>query len=264
MPSAAAEAKLAASGRTGPVARRLAGVELGSLVGFLARRVLGQYELVVPSSGDDGDTVLLVGGNLLTMERRHEFRPEEFRLWVALHECTHRLQFTAVPWMRPYFLSLVGELLEAAADTEGRLGRLAGEMRAAAQKGRPWMDDSGLIGLLATPEQRHVIDKVQALMSFLEGHGHVVMDRIGGRLLVTQERMSRLLKARRLNPRHAFFFRLTGLEMKLKQYDLGERFILAVERRAGFDALGRVWRSPEHLPTLEEIGEPERWLQRVA
>ena len=204
---APAEAKLAASGAGlgGRLSGRLLGAEVGALVGFLARRVLGQYELVVPSGDGGGDTVMLVGGNLLALERLHEFRPAEFRLWVALHECTHRLQFTAVPWMRPYFLGLVSQLVEASAAEAGRVSRLAGELRAAAGRGRPLLDETGVMGLLATPAQREVIDRVQALMSFLEGHGHVVMDRIGGRLLVTQQRMSRVLKARRRDPRHAAF-----------------------------------------------------------
>ena len=263
---APAEARLvgARGGREGRLSGGLLGAEMGALVGFLARRVLGQYELVVPSGDGGGDTVMLVGGNLLALERLHELRPAEFRLWVALHECTHRLQFTAVPWMRPYFLSLVSQLVEASASGEGRASRLAGELRRAAGRGRPRLDESGVLGWLATPKQREALDRVQALMSFLEGHGHVVMDRIGGRLLVTQQRMARVLKARRRDPRQAFWLRLTGLEMKMQQYEQGERFILAVERHGGFGALDRAWEGPDRLPTLAEIREPERWLQRVA
>jgi coenzyme F420 biosynthesis associated uncharacterized protein len=250
---APAEAKLVGSEARlgGRLAGRLMGAEVGALVGFLA-------------GNGSGDTVMLVGGNLLALERLHEFRPAEFRFWVALHECAHRLQFTAVPWMRPYFMSLVERLVEASAADSGRVSRLAGELRAAARKGRPMLDETGVMGLLATPAQRRLIDEVQALMSLLEGHGHVVMDRIGGRLLVTQDRMSRVLKSRRRDPRFAAFLRVTGLEMKMKQYELGERFIGEVERRGGFGALDRVWEGPQNLPTLEEIREPQRWLERVA
>jgi putative hydrolase len=120
------------------------------------------------------------------------------------------------------------------------------------------------MGLLATPEQRDLIDRVQALMSLLEGHGHVVMDRIGARMLVSQERMARTLKMRRKDPRMSAFLRLTGLEMKMKQYEQGERFILTIERHAGFEALDSVWAGPDSLPTLGEIRNPERWLARVA
>jgi putative hydrolase len=104
---------------------------------------------------------------------------------------------------------------------------------------------------------------VQALMSLLEGHGHVVMDRIGARELVSQDRMSRVLRLRRKDPRMAAFLRLTGLEMKMKQYEMGERFILAVERQAGFRAIDRAWEGPDNLPTLAEIEDPQKWLQRM-
>jgi coenzyme F420 biosynthesis associated uncharacterized protein len=263
---APAEAKLAASGAGlgRRLSGRLLGAEVGALVGVLARRVLGQYELVVPTGNGAGDTVMLVGGNLLAMERQHEFRPAEFRLWVVLHECTHRLQFTAVPWLGPHFLGLVGRLIEASAAEPARVSRLAGEIRAAARAGRPVIDETGLMGLLASPAQRQVIDEVQALMCVLEGHGHVVMDRIGARLLVSQHRMSRVLKARRRDPRFSAFLRLTGLEMKMKQYELGERFMQAVERHGGFGAIDRVWESPANLPDLDEIRYPSRWLERVA
>jgi coenzyme F420 biosynthesis associated uncharacterized protein len=239
------------------------GAEVGALVGILSRKVLGQYELVVPSDDAGTDTVMFVGGNVLAMERRYEFRPDEFRFWVALHEVTHRLQFTGIPWMQDHFMGLVHDLVESSLPDTAQPSRLA-ELRHAAREGRPLMDDSGLLGMLASPTQRRLLDEVQALMSLLEGHGHVVMDRIGSRTLVTQDRMSRVLKGRRADPRMKAFLRLTGLEMKMKQYELGERFIEEVERHAGFEALDRAWSGPEHLPTLDEIKHPQRWLARVA
>ncbi len=246
------------------LAGRTTGYELGAALGLLSRRVLGQYELVLPTpDGEVGDTVLLVGVNLLLMERQFEFRPDEFRFWVALHECTHRAQFIGVPWMRAYFLSLVDELVASAQPEPGRLQRVAGELRAAAAAGGPLVDERGLFGVLATPDQRAVIDKVQALMSLLEGHGHVVMDRIGARELVTQDRMSRVMRARRLDSRGALLMRLIGLEMKLRQYETGAAFVAGVERHAGWGALDAAWTSPQHLPTLVEIDNPVRWLERV-
>ncbi len=247
------------------IGRRMMGIELGAVLGLLSRRVLGQYELVLPSSdGSFGDTVLFVGANILWMERQHEFRPDEFRFWVALHECTHRLQFVGIPWLREYFLSLVDELVQTAKPERGRMARVTAELKAAVDAGEPLIDERGLLGLFASPEQREVIDRVQALMSLLEGHGHVVMDRIGARHLVTQERMSQVLKARRADPRTAQFFRLVGLEMKLRQYELGARFIEGVERHAGWDALAAAWESPDTLPVLDEITNPVAWLNRVA
>jgi coenzyme F420 biosynthesis associated uncharacterized protein len=260
------EEKLSGQRRLGQgVARRIMAAELGAVLGFLSRRVLGQYELVLPTAdGGDGDTVMFVGANVLAMERRLEFRPSEFRFWVALHECTHRLQFQGVPWLRDYFLGLVEELVAASKPEPGRLARLADEMRAASNEGRPLVDEQGVFGLLASPGQREVINRVQALMSLLEGHGHVVMDRIGARELVGQARMSRALQARRNDPRTAMFMRLVGLEMKMRQYQLGAEFITEVERRAGWAALDAAWARPENLPTLAEIEDPASWLYRVA
>lgn len=262
---APAQEELAKSNGFGAkVARRVVGAEIGALLGVLARRVLGQYELVLPTGDDDrGDTILLVGSNMLAMERSQEFRPDEFRFWVALHECTHRLQFTGVPWLKDYFFGLISELVSTTQPESGRLSRVAGELRTASASGEPLVSDSGLFGMFASPTQRDVMSRVQALMSLLEGHGHVVMDRIGARELVTQERMSHVLKMRRQDPRAATFMRLIGLEMKMRQYDLGAAFIDGVERHAGWSALDRAWEGPEQLPTLEEISNPVLWLERV-
>ena len=244
---------------------RFMGAEIGAVLGFLSRRVLGQYELVLPTSdGKVGDSVYFVGVNVLGMERAHEFRPSHFRLWVALHETAHRAQFTGVPWMRGYFLSLVDELIGKPKKEKGRLLRIASEVQAARARGEDPIDDLGLLGLIAGEEQREVLNKVQALMSLLEGHGHVVMDRIGEREIVDVQRMSRVLTARRDDSKNSLLMKLIGMELKLRQYEDGARFIKAVERRAGWDALSMAWESPESLPTLEEIEEPEQWLTRMS
>jgi coenzyme F420 biosynthesis associated uncharacterized protein len=256
------------AGQTGvgsKIAGRVMGAEMGAVLGFLSKRVLGQYELVLPTGDKDvGDTVMFVGSNVLMLERNHELRPAEFRFWVALHECTHRLQFVGVPWLRGYFLGLVDELVAKTKPEKGRIQRVTTELQEASRAGEPLIGESGIFGLFASPEQREVLDRVQALMALLEGHGHVVMDRIGARELVSQRRMSRVLKARRADKRTAALMRIIGLEMKLRQYELGERFIKQVEREAGWSTLDLAWRDPSSLPTLDEIGHPEAWLQRVA
>ena len=242
---------------------RMMQAEMTAVLSVIARRVLGQYELVLPT-GEDADVVAFVGPNIMQMERAHQFRPEEFRFWVALHELTHRAQFQGVPWLRDYFMGLVGELVEQSRPEPGRLNRVIEEVTRRRFAGAPVIDDRGLLGLFASSEQHVVIDKVQALMSLLEGHGHVVMDRLGRQHLRTQDRMSKILKARRQDKRTAAFFRLTGLEMKMNQYRMGERFIDIVEREAGWETVGHAFRGVGNLPTLEEIGSPERWLRRVA
>lgn len=245
------------------MARRATDAEMTWILAFLSRRVLGQYELVLPG-GDPGDMVAYVGPNILEMERKHQLRPSEFRFWVALHELTHRAQFQGVPWLRDYFMGLVTELVESSKPEPGRWGRVMEELDARRSAGLPTIDERGVLGLLGSPEQNEVVDRVQALMSLVEGHGHVVMDRLGADHLKSQERMSRILKERRMDKRTAAFFRLTGLEMKMQQYRLGEQFVLAVEREAGWDSVRVAFESPEHLPTLDEIDQPDRWLTRVA
>lgn len=250
--------------RAASVARSLVAAETGALLGVLSRRVLGQYELVLPTDDSEGDVIFLVGPNVLAMERAHQFIPDEFRFWLMLHECAHRAQFTAVPWMQDYFLSLVQGLVESAEPERGRLKRIIEEVKTAVETDTDVIGETGLLGLFAGEAQRELIDKVQALMSVLEGHGHVIMDRIGARHLVTQDRMSSILKRRRMDARTKAFFRITGLEMKLRQYELGEKFVLHVERAAGWDAVDLVWRDVESLPTLDEIRDPSAWLSRVA
>lgn len=238
-------------------------LQSGALLGFLGRRVLGQYELVLPT-GDRADTIFLVGDNVLAMEREHQFNPTEFRTWIVLHECTHRAQFVGVPWLRDYFLSLIDDLMAATGPDPDRVERLLRHLLDTARHRTPLIDERGLFGMVASPEQREHLDRVQALMSLLEGHGHVVMDRIGRRLLPTQSRMSAILKRRRADPKVALLMRLIGLEMKMRQYEEGERFVLGVEEAGGWEALGAAWQSPEALPTLREIGSPRSWLERVA
>ncbi len=237
--------------------------ETRAVLSILSRRVLGQYEMVLPT-GEDGDMVAYVGPNIMQIERNHQFTPSEFRFWVALHEMTHRAQFQGIPWMRDYFLSLVHELVTSSRPEPGRLANVMDELNTRRASGQPLVDERGLFGLFATPEQNAVVDKVQALMSVLEGHGHVVMDRLGATHLRSQERMSRILKGRRQDKRTAAFFRLTGLEMKLKQYKMGERFVLAIERAAGWETINLAFRGASSLPTLDEIEDPDRWLKRVA
>jgi coenzyme F420 biosynthesis associated uncharacterized protein len=251
--------------KSGGISGRVMGAELGAVLGFMSKRVLGQYELVLPTADSEvGDSVYFVGANVLGMERQHEFRPSQFRFWVALHESAHRAQFTGVPWLRGYFLSLVDELVGSAEREKGRMSRIAGEIMSARERGDDPIGDSGIIGLLASEDQRGTLDRVQALMSLLEGHGHIVMDRIGLREIPDVGRMSNVLKARRQDPKTATIMKLIGIEMKMRQYDDGARFIRGVEDKASWDALSMAWESAAALPTLAEIEDPASWLDRMA
>ncbi len=253
-----------ASSRVAPIGRRVAGTETGVLLGYLAQRVLGQYDLLVLDDDDSADAVYYVGANVLALEKRFAFRPRDFRLWIAIHELTHRAQFTAVPWMKSYYLGLVERALSSVDPDPRRLvhalARAADEFR----NGRNPLDDGGLVALIATDEQRGALADVQALMSLLEGHGNRVMNSLGREHVAGQARMARVLQARRQSGGMAGVVqKLVGLESKMRQYEVGEAFVDEVVREAGPRAIDAAWRGPEFLPTVAELSAPRDWLTRV-
>jgi coenzyme F420 biosynthesis associated uncharacterized protein len=252
-----------------PVSRRVAATEMGGLLGYLAQRVLGQYDLLVPDddatpTGIPSDAVYYVGANILSLEKRFAFRPADFRLWIAIHEVTHRAQFTGVPWMRGYFLGLVREALEFVDPDPRTILRAVSSAVDEVRAGRNPLDEGGLVGLLASPAQRGVLGQVTALMSVLEGHGNVVMDDLGREHVAGQERMSRVLSQRRkIGGITGALHKLLGIEQKMKQYEVGEGFVRGVYEIGGRPAFDAVWRAPENLPTVAELNQPARWLARV-
>ncbi len=216
--------------------RAATGAQMGVVLGWLSTRVLGQYDLLLTEeAADEQDIVYFVGPNVVALERQHGFEPREFRLWLALHEVTHRCQFTAIPWMRDYFVSLVEEGLGSLEPDPSRLAaslrRMADEIRA----GRNPLDDNGALGLVATPEQLEGLHRIQALMSLLEGHGDVTMDRAGAADIPSAAHFSSVLRARRKQAHglSRILQQLIGIEAKLRQYEEGERFIAAVEESGG-------------------------------
>ena len=263
--------KMGGSGVTARIAPKAGGVEVGMLLGWMSRRVLGQYDMLVvddpaEAAPEDQDLVYYVGPNILALEKRFAFPPKEFRLWLALHEVTHRAQFTGVPWLREHYLGLIGQTLESVDPDPKRFLDALGKVLTDLRSGRKPLEDGGIVTLLATPEQRAVLDKVGGLMSLLEGHGDVTMDRAGAARIPSAHRFARVLRERRANanPAAKLIQRLIGLEAKLNQYAQGERFIEEVERLGGGPAaLEPVWRGASWLPTLAEIREPEDWLERV-
>jgi coenzyme F420 biosynthesis associated uncharacterized protein len=254
------------AGTVASVGRSLAGAEVGALLGWMSTRVLGQYDLLVIESEDldDQDIVYYVGPNILSLEKRYGFPPREFRLWLALHEVTHRAQFTGVPWMRQHFLTLVESSL-AAFDPDPKrfvaaLRRALDQIRA----GQNPLDEGGLVTLFAGPEQHAILQRIQGLMSLLEGHGDLTMDRAGADLIPSAGRFRQVLHQRRQSSGPARLVqKLVGMEAKLRQYQEGEEFLETVER-ANPGVFDLIWRGPEWLPSLDEIRHPDRWLARVA
>jgi coenzyme F420 biosynthesis associated uncharacterized protein len=246
--------------------RVMSGTQLGLLLAYMSTRVLGQYDLLISDENpEDQDLVYYVGPNVVAIEERYGFAASQFRLWLALHEVTHRMQFTAVPWLRDHFVQLVGDLLEPLhADPSGlseTLRRVVVEVRS----GRNPLQESGLMGLLATPEQQLALSKISGMMSLLEGHGDVTMDRAGAAEVPGAASFSKVLHERRTNTRGLtkVMSRLLGLEAKMRQYAEGEVFVESVEAAGGPELLARVWRGPEWLPTLAEIRSPGEWVARA-
>ena len=242
------------------LSRRVAGVELGFLLGWMSGRVLGQYDLLVVDDESDQDIVYVVGPNLVSLERRFGFPPEEFRLWLALHELTHRAQFTGVPWMRTYFLEQVGAALSLANPDPGALFRRLRDALIDREDTQLRLREGGLPAVFASPEQRAALGRMGGLMALLEGHGDVTMNRAGASLVPSAERFSRVLQARRRQTN--VLQRLTGIAAKLDQYAAGERFIAAIEADGGPRAVDRCWTGPDALPTMEEIRDPQLWIDR--
>jgi coenzyme F420 biosynthesis associated uncharacterized protein len=249
------------------VGSRLAGLEVGAMLGFLAGKVLGQYDPFLPEGshrpGEQG-RLLLVAPNVVEVERALGVVPTDFRLWVCLHEETHRVQFGAVPWMREHVRTEIDLVLASTPLELGELlGRLLSVGRELASVTRP--DGPSLLDLVQTPEQRAVVDRLAAVMALLEGHAEVVMDDVGPDVVPTVATIRRRFQQRRDSAigLSRLFRRLLGLEAKMRQYRDGAAFVRAVQDRAGIDGFNAVWAAPSHLPSPAEIADPAAWVARV-
>jgi coenzyme F420 biosynthesis associated uncharacterized protein len=240
--------------------RKATAAELGFALGFVSRRVLGQYEVFAA----DGDVMLYVTPNMIGVEREYGFDPQEFRRWVALHEVTHKVQFTGVPWLRDYFFGLVDELLAFADPDPVRLQRAAQKVVAGLRQRQDPIGERGIVGLFADDEQIEALDRVQALMTLVEGHANFVMDHLGVDMIPGQAKMSDALRTRRADGGISKLIRrLLGLEQKMAQYAVGERFCADVAKLGGLRAIDAAWAMPSNLPTLDEFDNPRSWLERV-
>ncbi len=257
----------AAAALTSAVGSRITGVQLGAVLAYLAGRVLGQYELFLPPDPDGTlptGRLTLVAPNIVNTERELDVDPHDFRLWVCLHEETHRMQFTATPWLRGYVQELMTELLLStemdAGDLITRL-RAAGEAVADAVRG----GEGNLITAIQTPEQTEIMDRVTAVMSLAEGHGDYVMDAVGPGVVPSVERIRARFQKRRetSNPLDRLLRQLLGMDMKMRQYEEGAAFVREAVARVGMAEFNKVWNSRETLPTLAEIRDPSAWVNRV-
>ncbi|HZG05714.1 MAG TPA: zinc-dependent metalloprotease [Streptomyces sp.] len=264
----------------GVVGGKVTGVEVGMLLSFMASRVLGQYETFAPPApdlpgtpGEGGGRLLLVAPNIVHVERELDVDPHDFRLWVCLHEETHRTQFSAVPWLRDHIEGEIQSFLgETDIDPSTLLERLREAVQSLAGGSRPWSDDEtgeggrSFVELVQTPAQREVLGRLTAVMSLLEGHADYVMDGVGPEVVPTVAEIREKFQKRRAAGAGRLdqaLRKLLGLDAKLRQYRDGERFVRAVVDEVGMDGFNRVWTSPNTLPTKAEIAKPADWIARV-
>ncbi len=274
---------------TGVAGAKLTGLELGSMLAYLSHRVLGQFDPFGGGASESGaGRLLLVAPNIVQVERELGVDPTDFRLWVCLHEETHRVQFGAVPWLREHIL---GEMSTLIAELEVEPAVFAERVRMAVRsavgsatsastrhadvpaervgKAAPTVTPNNgrsLLDMVRTPAQRAVIERLTAVMTLLEGHATYVMDGVGPLVVPSVAEISREFGRRRSRTRlrpEALLRKVLGLDAKLRQYRDGERFVRSVVDEAGIDGFNRVWTSPNTLPTQAEIGDPAAWIRRV-
>ncbi len=257
-------------GPFGPIARKAlgatAGAEAGAVVGYAAKRVLGQY--VVSLSPEPREPrMLLVGANLEAAAAKLGVDPQAFLLWVSIHEQTHSIQFGSVPWLRDHLAGLVSELMSAASggiNIREVLARAKDLVTPDPRAGLRRIFAGELTRIFASPEQAAIMDRMQASMAVVEGYAEHVMDEASAgepELELMRERMD-ARRAHRAGVADTIA-RVLGLGQKLRQYELGKQWCDAVAAEAGIDGLDRVWESPEALPSLEELDEPALWMNRV-
>ena len=241
--------------------------QVGVLLGYLARRVLGQYDLsLLGKEPVTAGRLYFVEPNISTVQNELGLDPDDFRLWIALHETTHAYEFEAYPWVREYFNSMLEEYfgylsndLTSVASGMGGLKSIIDRARSNVNNGDSWIE------VVMSAEQRVLFSKLQALMSIIEGYSNYIMNAVGERLLPTyadiKERVEQ--RATRRSSVEKLFVRITGLALKMEQYRLGESFIDAVVAEHGIAIANRVWEGPEMLPTLDELRNPKSWVERI-
>ncbi|MCW2817162.1 MAG: coenzyme biosynthesis-associated protein [Nocardioides sp.] len=238
------------------IGSKITGAEVGGLLGFLAGKVLGQFD---PFHAPDG-RLLLVAPNIVHVERELGADPSDFRLWVCLHEETHRVQFTAVPWMRDHLFSEV-QALSATVSPSG-VDELVKRVSAALRNG---IGEGGIVELFSTPEQKEILDRVTGMMSLLEGHADVVMDGVGPSVIPTVDDIRKSFTQRRkgVGALDRMLRRLLGLDAKMAQYRDGAHFVRTVVDKVGMTEFNAVWERAEHLPSKAELADPDAWVSRV-
>ena len=248
------------------VNRKVVSLEVGILLGYLSRRVLGQYDIALLGREQiGGGKLYYVEPNIRHIESTLNLPADDFRMWLALHETTHVFEFEGFPWVRPYFNSMLEEYFGYLKEDAALLGQGLRNLKIFVDRARSGDASSSWIEHLMNEEQRALFNRMQTMMSVIEGYSNHVMNAVGRNLLENYEPISRKFEYRQANRSQAelFFAKLTGLDVKMEQYRLGEQFIDAIVAERGHDFAVRVWNSQDYLPTPEELRNARLWIQRV-
>ena len=248
------------------VGSRVTGLEVGTLLGFMSSKVLGQFDpFYAPPGSAEAGRLLLVAPNIVHAENEMHVDRADFRLWVCLHEETHRVQFTAVPWMRDHIHGQIEELVGGIEVDPGKVAALLGEGVKRLGDVLRGADDVSLLELFASARQREILDRVTAVMSLLEGHADVVMDGVGPEVIPTVDHIRRRFNERRKGSGYVdrVLRRLLGLDAKMAQYRNGAAFVRGAIDEVGMEGFNAVWAEPANLPSRPEIGDPAAWVRRV-
>ncbi|BBY64465.1 zinc-dependent metalloprotease [Mycolicibacterium helvum] len=265
-----------------PLTGRVTGAQTGAVLAFISSGILGQYDPFAETENTDAGLLLLVYPNVIAVERQLRVSPADFRLWVCLHEVTHRVQFTANPWLAQHMSQALGVLTSDSTDDVTQVvARLADfvkkRRRAGAQRpgtgvsdgGAQGPNDLGILGLMRAVQsepQQQALDQLLVLGTLLEGHADHVMDAVGPAVVPSVQTIRNRFDQRRQRkqpPLARLLRALLGVDAKLSQYTRGKKFVDHVVDRVGMDRFNTVWTSAQTLPLPDEIEDPQRWIDRV-
>jgi len=256
----------------GFITGRITGAQTGAVLAFVSSGILGQYDpFASEKEGAKEGCLLLVYPNVLAVERQLRVDPSDFRLWVCLHEVTHRVQFTANPWLADYMSQALGLLTRDAGEDIGQvISRLADFVRNLGNDSSATdANASGILGLVRAVQseaQRNALDQLLVLGTLLEGHAEHVMDAVGPIVVPSVATIRRRFDERRHRkqpPLQRLLRALLGLDAKLSQYTRGKVFVDDVVGRVGMERFNTIWSGPDTLPLPAEIEDPRRWIDRV-
>jgi coenzyme F420 biosynthesis associated uncharacterized protein len=251
---------------------RITGAQTGAVLAFVSSGILGQYDpFALNNEGAKEGCLLVVYPNVIAVERQLRVEPSDFRLWVCLHEVTHRVQFTANPWVADYMSQALGLLTQDAGEDIGQVASRLAEFVRTRGSGSSSTDANatGILGLVRAVQseaQRNALDQLLMLGTLLEGHAEHVMDAVGPMVVPSVATIRRRFDERRhrkQSPLQRLLRALLGLDAKLSQYTRGKAFVDDVVGRVGMERFNAIWSGPETLPLPAEIEEPRRWIDRV-